>query len=154
MSTQARHFRLHVKSHARYRSKYTSKKQHPLWPRKGLIVRRHHQIKNAGTWPHTYSTTLRTCKHLSSPNSCLMITPHCLNITRTALQVPLKSLCNFKHLDDMFHSQRLLLVDRKSLSRAYCILDLRWQFSQILKMAQVHKVHTCRPLRLRRASLS
>lgn len=53
-----------------------------------------------------------------------MVTPHGLHIARSTLQVPLKGLRNIENLDDVIHTKRLLLVDCKSLSCAYCILDL------------------------------
>lgn len=56
--------------------------------------------------------------------TCLMITSHRLDIARSTLQISLKGLGNVKHFDDVLHTERFLLVDRKSLSCSYCILNL------------------------------
>ena len=54
----------------------------------------------------------------------LMITSHRLHIARSTLQIPLESLRNVKHLDDVFHTERFLFVDSKSLSCADRVFDL------------------------------
>ena len=53
-----------------------------------------------------------------------MVTSHSLHIARSTLQIPLEGLGNIQHFDDVFHTERFLLVDREGLSGAYCVLDL------------------------------
>ena len=83
-----------------------------------------------------------------------MITSHGLHIARSAFQVPLKGLGNVEYLDDMVHPKLLLLVHCESLGCAYCILDLLQHVSLTIRASFGQGRHTCRPLRLRLASLS
>ena len=59
-----------------------------------------------------------------------MITPHRLHIARSTLQILLKGLGNIEDLDDVFHTERFLLIDREGLSCPYCVFDLLQRVSQ------------------------
>jgi hypothetical protein len=53
------------------------------------------------------------------------VAPHCFLESWTTFQVPVKCVRNVQDALDVFHAERLLIVDSQGLSGADCVFDLQ-----------------------------
>ena len=76
----------------------------------------------------------------------LRVTPHSINITRPALQVPIERLGHIEHALDMVHRERLPLVQRQGLGGADKVLNLQKVSILTFMPEDSCIVRTCLPL--------